>query len=379
MFKTNIQILFETLLFMLLFFNVFVLRTSNMFWVTVTLAGFIGLLILINKFSRPIKKRTNIHYYLIIGECLLTQGILYLTGFFTSFSSNYNVFYKNYLNKYHIICVFIIVLLTELARYLSLLNLEHSKKNIKYYITLFIGIINYILIDYIIMGERCNFAIKYEVVNLFLTFIIPTFLKHLLLDDISKKYGYVPNLWYRLIMDLYTYFIPIVPEVNVFIKTVILSLLPYLMYMTLENVLKRERKIARREKKKNKKVNIISLIILTVLVYLISCQFTYSMIAIGSESMQGTINKGDAIIYKKYKNEKLNTGDVIVFSQNNRIIIHRISKIIEMDNKKQSYITKGDANLTEDNWIVTPENIIGIAQCRIVLIAWPSVLLNEWL
>lgn len=379
MLKIGIQILFEVLLFILLFFNVFVFRTFNLEWTILGIVCFLILLFFFIRFKKPIKKRDKTHYYIIIGGCLLTLGIFYLCGLFSGFSQSYNVFYKNYLTKSHILFVFIIIILIELIRYLSLSNLKHNKKDSKYYLARTIMVLNYLLIDYIILGSNCNFKSKYEVVNLLLTFVIPTITKHLLLDYTSLKYGYVTNYWYRLLMDLYTFFIPIIPNVNIFIETVILTVLPYFIYITLENVLGKTKKEIRIDKKKSIKINIIALIILTILVYLISCQFTYSMIAVGSESMQGTIDKGDAVIYKAYQGEKLDIGEIIVFQQNNKIMVHRIASIIEVENDEQAYITKGDANESEDNWIVTKENTIGVVKLRVLLIAWPSVILNEWL
>ena len=102
------------------------------------------------------------------------------------------------------------------------------------------------------------------------------------------------------------------------------------------------------------------------------------MIAIGSGSMTGTINKGDAIIYQVYDEDKmdLKEGDVIVFNKQNVSIVHRIIKVYSIDGK-DAYQTKGDANESADNWIVSQEEVQGIVKKRIILIAWPSVLLNE--
>ena len=58
-------------------------------------------------------------------------------------------------------------------------------------------------------------------------------------------------------------------------------------------------------------------------------------------------------------------------------IVHRIIKVYSMDGKKV-YQTKGDANESPDNWIVTQEQCVGVVKSRVLLIAWPSVLLNEW-
>ena len=41
------------------------------------------------------------------------------------------------------------------------------------------------------------------------------------------------------------------------------------------------------------------------------------------------------------------------------------------------YQTKGDYNESADNWLVEEEDVIGVVEKRIPLIAWPSVILGE--
>jgi len=373
----GIQILFEVLFFLLLFFNVFVFRTPNFTWAICVVVGFLILLLLLIKYKKPGKMRDKTPYYIVIGGCLIVQILFYLCGLFTGYQVSYQVFYKNYVSKFSIFAVFFLILLTEFIRYLLLLNLNHYKKNFKYYFAKILMILSYIILDYFLIGDIYDLQNNYELLNFLMIFLIPTTTKHLLLDYTCYKYGFTLNYFYRIIMDLYGYFIPIVPELNVFIQNVILTVLPYFIYVILKNVLENSRKKINLKNKKN--VSVLLLLLLTLLVYLVSCQFTYSMIAVGSGSMQGTIDKGDAIIYKKYEKENLSVGDIIVFQQQNRIVIHRIASILETDTDDQAFITKGDANESEDNWIVTKENIIGVVKLRVMLIAWPSVLLNEWL
>jgi len=163
-------------------------------------------------------------------------GVFYLCGLFNGFSINYNVFYKSYISKLHILAIFLVVLITELIRYCLWLNLNNNKKNKMNILAKVIMIINYVLIDYIIIGEGCDFTSRYEIINLLLTFFIPSLTKNLFLDYTVQKYGYASNLWYRLIMDLYVYFIPVIPDVNIFIKTMVLSVFPYFLYVSLENI-----------------------------------------------------------------------------------------------------------------------------------------------
>ena len=49
------------------------------------------------------------------------------------------------------------------------------------------------------------------------------------------------------------------------------------------------------------------------------------MIAVGSGSMTGTIDKGDAIIYERYNGEVLHEGDIIVFKIDNTLIVQGIA------------------------------------------------------
>lgn len=86
--------------------------------------------------------------------------------------------------------------------------------------------------------------------------------------------------------------------------------------------------------------------------------FGYNLYIIGSGSMEPEIQVGDAILVKKIKdNEQLNKGDVIAFSENNLIVVHRIVEIKTSDEIK--YITKGDNNNIEDNGYRKKEEIKG--------------------
>ncbi len=379
MIKIEFQVILECLLFILLFFSVFVLRSFNLVTVFISVLGFFILIATLIHYKKPIKQRDKILYYIIVGGSLLSQGILYLFGLFNGFSNNYSVFYKNYLPKLSIIMFIGLILVVEAIRYLLMSNLKNQKKDFKSIIARIIMILNYIIIDYIITGQSCNFKSNYEIFNLLMIFVIPTATKHIFLDYVSYKYGHIGTYWYRLIMDMYIYVVPFTPKVNPLIETVFIAALPYLMYIAIESILNKNKKETRRDRRNKKRVSLISLTIFVILVYLVSCQFTYCMIAIGSESMTGTINKGDAVIYKRYNKEKLEVGDIIAFRHNNVVVVHRIHSKVNTHGDTEAYITKGDANKSEDNWIVTKENIVGVVKVRVMLIAWPSVLLNEWL
>lgn len=79
-----------------------------------------------------------------------------------------------------------------------------------------------------------------------------------------------------------------------------------------------------------------------------------------SNSMSPRIKKDDIVIVKKgYENERYKVGNIITFKRKNgEVITHRIKKIVLSD-MQRSYVTRGDANIADDEEIVKYENIIG--------------------
>lgn len=77
-----------------------------------------------------------------------------------------------------------------------------------------------------------------------------------------------------------------------------------------------------------------------------------------SESMEPTINPGDAIFIKEVPQNELKENDIISFKDGNIINTHRIVKI-NNDNGNITYTTKGDNNKNEDRLAVPFDKIEG--------------------
>lgn len=142
-------------------------------------------------------------------------------------------------------------------------------------------------------------------------------------------------------------------------------------------------------KKKEKSVldiiitNVVTLIfILTFLlmVFFVYCSMTermpsvfgYHILRVVTGSMNPTYPEGSYIIVKSTDPDKLKIGDVISFYSRDDAIAgqvntHRIKEIKNI-NGSRSFVTKGDANPTEDPVEVKPEDIVGrvIAHADIV-------------
>lgn len=87
-----------------------------------------------------------------------------------------------------------------------------------------------------------------------------------------------------------------------------------------------------------------------------------SMFIVLTNSMVPIFNEGDAIFVINTNPENLYPGDIITFyafDESRTIITHRITSKEFSENEGYLFSTKGDANLSEDNFKVPTKDIIG--------------------
>ncbi len=375
MFKYILQILSIILTISLLFFNIYISKTINFMFTFIVLLGMLILSIFLFGYRKIDKRDYKYKIILVAGLAFLIQSILYLVGTKTGYISNYSTMFKSYVEKSIILLVFLTVITREIIRYL-VINARTTKKWQSILMQTLL-IIMCILVDLAIAPKIYTFTSFTLVYEFLAMFLIPSAAKNILLNYLSVIGGYPLTFVYVLIMDLYIYFLSVRPELNMLLEAVILLVFPYVVYNYVKELNKRRTVVKKREKKKdNKIVTAISTVIFVILVCLVSREFKYSMIGIGSESMTGTINKGDAIIYKRHEKNENVKDKVIVFKRNNVMIVHRVIKVYTLDGE-YVYQTKGDANESADNWLVEESDILGTVEKRIPFIAWPSVILGE--
>jgi signal peptidase len=272
----------------------------------------------------------------------------------------------------------IIIALTEVIRYITMNAPLGGKKTSK--ILLATLYIIFILIDINVAQKNVNIEYFNSMYEFFALTFCTSVTKNLFLMWISRKNGILPCLIYKAIFELYVFVIPYVPNINMLIQSVMFMLLPFVLYIIIDG-LRSEREVPKAKEVVKRKLefveSVILLVFFAILAGLVSREFKYSMIAVGSGSMTGTLNKGDAIIYKRYNGEILHEGDVIVFKIDGRLIVHRINKRLFYGDE-YAFITKGDANDAEDNWIVESNMVVGRVVQRVQYIAWPSVWISEY-
>jgi len=277
-----------------------------------------------------------------------------------------------------IIPITIIIISTEIIRKVFLSqNGKISIRGKKINISLILTYIATVLIDLLI------YTGIYDLTNLddFLTalgFVLFASLScNLLYNYICTRYGSKCIIIYRLITTLYIYIIPVIPDIYIFFQSFIRMLYPYLIYLLLEKFYaQNDFVVAYKDKKKEIIGNTILLIVMTLIIMLISCQFKYGILVVGSRSMTGSINIGDAVIYERYDGGNISKGQVIIFDYNGIQTIHRIIEIRNVNGEKR-YYTKGDANSKMDEGYATEEKIHGLVRLKVKYIGYPTLWIRQ--
>ncbi len=318
----------------------------------------------------------NIFIYVMVYHILT-----YIIGIFLGFVRNiYDLSFLVILEN--IVPVILAIIVTETLRYMINKKCEDSK-----YLLLFSTIV-FTLIDIVFLVSFYNYLGSDLWFTITALAVLPSISKNIFLSYTVYKFGLMPAILYRLLIELPAYIIPIFPNFNEYLDAVFNFILPFLIFWFVY------RDIIKKQKKKNKehdssldkhivsKLMSLALIMFTIVVIgLTSNVFTYFTLSIGSGSMSPQINKGDIVIVEKIKEDEIATlkeGDVLVFEQEGVVVVHRIEEISE---KNDSYLfsTKGDNNNDVDNWVVTEDRIIGKVLYKIAYMGFPTIWLNEFI
>lgn len=299
--------------------------------------------------------------------------LYYLSGIFIGFAKNDNYLtIKSFLNI--ILPIIIFILLKEFLRYQLLSKASESK------ILIIIVCIFFIIIDNTISFSVHPIGFNKDTFLLIALTFMPLVAENILCSYLSIKIGYKPGIIYLLIINLYKYLLPIIPNPNEYLYSIIFFLFPLFILMKIRNRFIKDRtEEIIMDYYQEKKGEIILFIPFTIcvciLIYLVSGYFRYYAIAVASGSMEPNISKGDAVIVDK-KINNISTGEILAYKYEGKVIVHRVYKVINTNGEYFIY-TKGDANNNFDKYKVTKDMFIGIVKFKIPVIGYPTVLLNE--
>lgn len=366
-------LIFEIILFIFLFLNSFVWNILDSYNNVV----FLFISILLFKYIFGLEKDKHRYVkdviYDILIVLLISFLLYYLFGVVIGF---YRI--DNYYNwfgiKTFILPLTLIIVLKEFLRYQMLNKADGSKLLIITTIMLFI------FIDISTAIYYGNFLDSYNFFLFIALTLLPKISKNIVSSYITTKLGYKPNLVWLLLLELYVYLIPIVPNCNEYILSLIRFIFPLIILWKIESFFEKEScsYIERDYKKENKFIFVLPTLFVVLVVYFTSGYFKYYSVAIASGSMNPYISKGDVVIVENINKdyEEIEVGEVIAFKKDNVIVVHRVVNILEKENKYYFY-TKGDSNKDMDNFSVHEEDIIGIVDLVIPYIGFPTVWLSE--
>lgn len=308
---------------------------------------------------------------LLTGIGVIYVAVLYLIGIFAGF---YNATVKLSLWSIwkYIIPYIVIIISSEMIRKKIVLKEDKISK--------IIILVIMVMLDVILTTNIYNLNTAKDYFTLVSFVIFASIANNLLFNYIEIQYRNVKAIIiYRIITTLYVYVFPIIPDLYIFLESIIKMVVPYIIYIILENVYSKQKLVVTLETRKKERItSIIICIISIIIVMLISCKFKYGVLVIGSGSMTGTINKGDIIFYEKYKNtDDIKVGDIIVFYEDDIKVIHRIIDQ-KLMGEETRYYTKGDANQKQDDSYRKTKDIIGKVKARIPYMGWFTLWINDW-
>lgn len=314
------------------------------------------------------KKCTNLIIYELIVYFLVTYGL----GIFIGFLKNsYSLRITSIIH--HIISPLIFIITSEIIRYVII----QANKDKKYPIILIT--IELIVLELLTSINAYKLGTLSGIFRMVASSLVPLTIKHTLMSYFSYNTSPKLPLIYRIIMDLYVYIIPIFPNYGEAFQTIISIVFNTIIYITINNLIN-EREYKEHDFKE-KKFNLLEsayTALLIVIIGLASGLFKYSIVAVGSNSMQPTFNKGDALFIKQELNqEEIKEKDIVLYYSNNKIFIHRISRIVK-EAENVYYYTKGDANNIEDDVKLEFKDLKGKVLVVIPYVGYPNVLISEY-
>ena len=368
-------LLIELLLVIFSFFQFFVLKQYNIYLYILELLSIFVVIRFLYKFDKKKYYNQKESFLIIIIMCLLYYFITYLLGFFVGFvrtvySTTFIGMFKN---------VFFSISFILILEFLREVLIE----KVRYYKSLiFISCIVLTILELLFSLSLLQFYDRRATLELFMVFVTPCLFRNIFLTYSTYYFGVKGSIAYHLLMVTVNYIVPVFPNFSDYLNTILQIVHPILIILfTLDlHLIKKDQKDDSFSEIKKRKINSIiftvCFIFLFTIIYLISDLGRFTILAVGSSSMEGSIDKGDVVFIDKSIKE-YDVGDVIVFEYGGTIIIHRIVEI-KGDNTHY-YLTKGDANNAIDNWEISDKNIKGKCIFSIKYIGIPTVALSEFL
>ena len=367
-------VLLYIVLFGLLFLSSFVSSILNYFSAFL----FLGVLLIVFKFIFGFEK--DRHRY--IKDISLNVVIILMSAFLLFYISGLVIGFERTEMQYSwfglrnfLIPYILYLVVREILRYQML---EKSFYNKKFVV---LNVVFFVCLDVILQISFYSKYTRYEMFLLFALVLLPSLSKNISATYISHKVGFKPNLIWVLFLSLYSVMLPIVPKTGEYILSLLKLAFPLmLVYHVYSFFKKRDREAPLSTDYKHRYIGaLLCTLLICVIIYFTSGYFRYYVVAVATGSMVPTINVGDVVLLEQnVAYEDMDVGDILVYRYENRVIVHRIERVVQ-DQDKYYFYTKGDANNAVDNYVIYEDMVLGIVRGKIPFVGYPTVWLNELL
>ena len=310
------------------------------------------------------------------SKLMIILAIMYIivfsmSGLLTGFS--YSIYSHKFLmilkNIYH--TTLIIALIEYLRSYIINQNIK-NKLHIIFTTTIFILIeVNFgVLFSKFTDGETA-----FEYIS---SIILPLLFSNIFYSYAALKGGFKLTIPYRVIISVFILVTPIVPAFDWFLTGAFGTLFLIMALMMMQRYSQKTTTI-RREGKKSALAYFACFGTMIVFVMAVTGFFRYKPIVILSNSMVPEFSKGDVVVYYEPSEEEKNNleiNTIIVYTKDNQYVVHRIVRKFKKSGET-FYITRGDANNSDDYAPVPTDEIIGVYTISLKYVGYPSVWLNN--
>lgn len=328
----------------------------------------INLLLIKKRRSLSINKRDVLTLMSVIAVIYVV--LLQMTGLLFGFYKN-PYFVSPYILLNIVIPLILIIVATEIIRYVALAQGNKFAGFMSYITCVVAEVLTYSNIAGIISFNRFM-----DLIGLTL---FPAISANALYYYVSKRYGMVPNIAFRLVTTLYTYFIPAVTGMEDALHACIKIIFPIIMLVLITAMFeKKSKKVVKKSNAIGTFCSVITVVFVVLLAMLVSNHFRFGALVIATESMTGEINKGDVVIYERYEAQKIEEGQVIVFKDQNSTIVHRVVRIDNVEGELR-YYTKGDANNGIDIGYRVKSDIVGLVDVKVAYAGYPTLMIREFI
>ncbi len=306
----------------------------------------------------------------IIAVLLAALILIFMLGIFLGFNRSYASLDISK-NLQGFVPALLLAAITELLRHTLL-----RKNVVKTIDVVFFTTITSII--YILLAFNPTTIVDAESAFIFIcTIILPIIATETLCTFLVRHIGLQPSLTYKIPIKVYMYILPIIPNLGSYLYAVTAIVMPFVIYHLVLKLESFDRNAAVRIHKMNSGIIAIpaTLFLITVVIF-VSGIFKFQLIAVGSNSMAGTFDRGDAVMIEKTNPKTVKDNDIIAFRKDGMIITHRVVETHITDNRYE-FITKGDANDDIDSFTTGGENLIGIIRFRTKYIGFPTLWINE--